>query len=85
MVIVMEEERSLSQVQEKLLKAMRENKIVTLDFAGMMNIEEEFLKDLFATYPKSMDFLKKIRIQNANSIIVHSLKMVVNSIDRKKK
>ncbi len=85
MVIVMEEERSLSQVQEKLLKAMRENKIVTLDFAGMMNIEEEFLKDLFATYPKSMDFLKKVRIQNANSIIVHSLKMVVNSIDRKKK
>ncbi|GLI54826.1 hypothetical protein PM10SUCC1_03410 [Propionigenium maris DSM 9537] len=85
MVIVMEEERSLSQIQEKLLKAMRENRIVTLDFAGMMNIEEEFLKDLFATYPKSMDFLKKIRIQNANSIIVHSLKMVVNSIDRKKK
>ena len=85
MVIVMEEERSLSQVQEKLLRAMRENKIVTLDFAGMMNIEEEFLKDLFATYPKSMDFLKKIRIQNANSIVVHSLKMVVNSIDRKKK
>lgn len=85
MVIVMEEERSLSQIQEKLLKAMRENRIVTLDFAGMMNIEEEFLKDLFATYPKSMDFLKKVRIQNANSIIVHSLKMVVNSIDRKKK
>jgi|GEM_PF-2312371 len=85
MVIVMEEERSLSQVQEKLLRAMRENKIVTLDFAGMMNIEEEFLKDLFATYPKSMDFLKKVRIQNANSIVVHSLKMVVNSIDRKKK
>ncbi len=85
MVIVMEEEKSLSQVQEKLLRAMRENKIVTLDFAGMMNIEEEFLKDLFATYPKSMDFLKKIRIQNANSIVVHSLKMVVNSIDRKKK
>jgi len=85
MVILMEDEKSLSQLQEKLLRAMRENTIVTLDFAGMMNIEEEFLKDLFATYPKSMDFLKKVRIQNANSIVVHSLKMVVNSIDRKKK
>lgn len=85
MVILMEREGSLGLLQEKLLKAMKENKIVTLDFAGMLNIEEEFLKDLFSIYPKSADFLSRIRVLNANSVIVHSLKMVVNSIDRKRK
>lgn len=85
MVIAMKEEKTLSLLQEKLLRGMKDSKSITLDFEGMMNIEEDFLKELFSTYPKSMDFLKKVRILNANAIIVHSLKMVINSIDRKKK
>lgn len=85
MVIAMKEEKTLSLLQEKLLRGMKDSKKITLDFEGMMNIEEDFLKELFSTYPKSMDFLKKVRILNANAIIVHSLKMVINSIDRKKK
>ncbi len=85
MVIIMEKETSSRTLQEKLAKAVRDEKTITLDFAGMLNIEEEYLKDLLFNCPKSIDFLSKIRIQNANSIIVHSLKMVVNSIDRKKK
>lgn len=85
MLIAMVEENSIALLQDKLIKGIKENKKVTLDFAEMMNIEEEFLKELFAIYPKTTDFLNKVSIVNANSIIVHSLKMVINSIDRKKK
>ena len=85
MVIAMKEEKTISLLQEKLIKGMKENKTIKLDFDGMLNIEEDFLKELFSTYPKSSDFLKKVRILNANAVIVHSLKMVINSVDRKKK